>query len=123
MKMYQQEPLPFYKTYPLEPFLTESKWMEVEKEKMLSYIPKEYQMIQKKVEDICDKWEYDGSRMYDEHLDMHVIRKMSEKLVPEMKEEKERKYWIDIANCFLCNEMLYRRYRKRRGKPYINLRF
>ena len=117
--MYQQEPLPFYKAYLLEPFLAESKWMEEEKEKMLSYLPKEYRWIQKQVERICDELEYDGSRMYDEHPDQMFLRTMANSIMPKTEDEKERKYIEDIVRCFLCNEILYRRYRKRRGKQYI----
>jgi len=117
--MYDYEPMPFYKAYPLEPFITESKWMEQEKERMLSYLPKEYQMIQKSVEAACDKMEYEGSRMYDEYPDQRMIRGLVQKLVPKTNDEKERKYMEDITACFLCNEMLYRRYRSRRRKQHI----
>ena len=113
------EPLPFYKEYPLEPFLTEHKWMEAEKEKMFSYLPREYRILQKQVAEVCDELEYDGSRMYDDYPDHYMIHKMIQRLVPKIDDEKEQKYWEDIAACFLCNEMLYRRYRKRSEKKYI----
>ena len=113
------EPLPFYKVYPLEPFLTEHKLMEAEKEKMLSFLPKECRILQKQVEKVCDELEYEGSRMYDDYPDHHVINKMIQRLVPKISDEREQKYWQDIAGCYLCNEMLYRRYRKRSEKKYI----
>jgi len=117
--MNHQEPLPFYKAFPIEPFLTESKWMEEEKKKMLLYLPAEYQAVQKRVEELCDEMEYDGSRMYDVHPDQLMIRTMAERVMPTYADDKERKYLMDITSCFLCNEILYRRYKKRRSKQYI----
>ena len=117
--MYMQESMPFYKAYPLEPFLAENKWMEQEKERMISYLPGEYQRIQKKVEGTCDEMEYEGSRMYDEHPDQMMIRRIAQRLVDETGDEREKQYMEDITSCLLCNEILYRRYRRRRGKQYI----
>ncbi len=141
--MYMYEPVMFHKAYPLDSFLEEARIMEKERELMLSYLPKEYQEMQRKVEETCDQMEYQGSRMYDEHPDGGAIRQMARKIMDELRImpqedrwdefQKEQnvgqdcmdgscqpaRYQEDIICCFLCNEMFRRRYRTWRSKRYI----
>lgn len=123
--MYAQEPSMFYKTYPLEDFFQEEKKLEKEREVMRMYLPEGYARMQKKVEALCDKMEYEGSRMYDEQPDGHMIRRMAEKILEEFQAEKdsfwgtkEKEYQNDIVCCFLCNEMFWRRCRAWQAKKY-----
>lgn len=126
--MYSQEPFMFYKTYLLDSFLEDAKRMEKEQEMMFSYLPEEYRRLQKKIEDVCDKMEYEGSRMYDEQPDGNVIHQMSKKILEQMRtsedgfwgtEQEKDKYQEDMVCCFLCNEMFRRRYRSWQAKRYI----
>lgn len=138
--MHSYEPFMFHKAYPLESFLEEAKMMEKEKERMFSYLPEEYRKMQRKVEEICDGMEYEGSRMYDEHPDSGVIRKLARKILKQLEEENPEefhgsemdkegtgpegicqagRYQEDMVCCFLCNEILHRRYRTWRSKQYI----
>lgn len=143
--MYMYEPVMFHKAYPLDSFLEEARIMEKERELMFSYLPKEYQEMQRKVEETCDQMEYQGSRMYDEHPDGGAIRQMAKKIMDELriadlssidlKDERQEeqnidqdcmntschpaRYQEDIICCFLCNEILRRRYRTWRSKRYI----
>lgn len=123
--MYAQESSMFYKTYPLETFFQEEKRLEKEREVMLAYLPEGYVRMQKKVEALCDKMEYEGSRMYDEQPDGHMIHRMAEKILEEFQVEKdsfwgtnEKEYQSDIVCCFLCNEMFRRRCRAWQAKKY-----
>lgn len=145
--MYVHEPVMFHKSYPLDSFLEEARRMEKERELMYSYLPEEYRRIQRKVEEVCDQMEYEGSRMYDEHPDSQVIRGIARKIMKDLQpgrveespikdkgknkiEQIEKggcvdgrcqpeRYLEDISCCFLCNEILRRRYRAWRSKQYI----
>lgn len=124
LSMNLQEPLMFHKAYPLDSFLEEAKRMEKEKELMISYLPKEYREMQRRVEETCDRMEYEGSCMYDEHPDGKVIRHLVKKIQKQLAEgqkdmHNEGKYQEDIISCFLYNEIFRRRYRMWRSKQYI----
>ena len=116
--MYEYEPIPFYKAYPVEPFLDECKWMQKEKELFLSFLPKRWQIIQKAVESLCDKMEYEGSWIYHEYPYESRIGKYAKEIVLNL-EDGNSKDDEDLVISFLCQEMLYRRYRFRRGKQFI----
>lgn len=121
--MHLYEPLMFHKAYPLDSFLEESKIMEKEKERMFSYLPEEYRQMQKKVEDACDRMEYEGSRMYDEHPDGGMIRQMAKNIQKQLTCEdgtcENGRYQEDLVCCFLCNEMFRRRCRMWKSRQYI----
>lgn len=124
--MYFQEPSMFHETYPLDPFLEDVKKMEKEQKLLFSYLPKEYSRMQEKVEKVCDRMEYQGSRMYEECPDGNVIHQISKKILEDLRAEKdpfwnqEREgYQEDLICCFLCNEMFRRRYRDWIIKRYI----
>ena len=114
--MISYEPSMFHKTFPFDAFLEEAKMMEKQKALMYSYLPMEYQRMQKKAEETCDKMEYEGSRMYDEHPDKEMIRRMAKNLLEEAENDK---YHEDMMCCFLCNEMFLRRDRTWKSKKYI----
>lgn len=124
--MYSQEPSMFYQTYPLDPFFEETKRMEKEQELLFSYLPEEYGRMQKKVEAVCDRMEYQGSRMYDDCPDGNVIHQISKKILEDLREEQDSfwnqerdSYQENLICCFLCNEMFRRRYRSWIIKRYI----
>lgn len=124
--MYFQEPSMFHETYPLDPFFEYVKRMEKEQKLLFSYLPKEYGRMQKRVEKVCDRMEYQGSRMYEDCPDGNVIHQISKKILEDLREEKdpfwnqERDgYQEDLICCFLCNEIFRRRCRSWIIKRYI----
>lgn len=114
--MNSYEPSMFYKTSPFDSLLEEAKMMEQQKALMYSYLPKEYQQMQKKAEAACDKMEYEGSRMYDEHPDRNVLRHLAKSLLEESEQDV---YHEELMCCFLCNEIFLRRCRNWKSKKYI----
>ena len=70
----------------------EENWEELE-EKDWNYIkgiyPQTAKVIQEKVEDECDKLEYDGSMMFDEYPDKLMMRTICDRIYKEMQGEKE----------------------------------
>lgn len=124
--MHFQESSMFYKTYPLDSFFEEMKRIEKEQKLLLSYLPEAYAQMQKKTEALCDRMEYEGSRMYDDHPDTGMVHRMSRQILKELEEEGDP-FWTeekgdcreDLICCFLCHEILCRRYRSWLIKRYI----
>lgn len=95
------------------------------------------------IEDECDKLEYAGSFMFDEHPDRGNVQRLVEKIhkrvghlenmyAPVLEEDENirmqghcvscrgKESWLDnLINVLLLNEILYRRrrYFSRRGRP------
>lgn len=82
--------LPFYMTYPEYGYENEAD-MERDVEYMKGMFPKKAKVIQKNVEDMCDKLEYEGSMLYDEYPDRVMLRKYSSDIYDKVKylEEEE----------------------------------
>lgn len=78
--MYNQQPLPFYMAYPMPHMLDMEQEQEREASLMKSYYPQVAMRIQEYVERECDKMEYEGSMMYDEYPDKHMMEQLSAKI-------------------------------------------
>lgn len=75
--------MPFYMTYPMQNlYLTEMEY-EKDMERMKELYPKEVQQLQQMVERRCDEMEYEGSRMYDENPDRHMLEREAQRLLEE----------------------------------------
>lgn len=76
----------------------EENWEALE-EKDWDYVkgiyPQMAKTIQEKVEEECDKLEYDGSMMFDEYPDKLMMRNICERIYKELQEEKEMPYTED----------------------------
>jgi hypothetical protein len=88
--VYYEKPLPFYMTYPYADMYSQEWILEQEMEKMKSYYPKNAAMVQRCVEDACDRIEYEGSMMYDEYPDRLMMSQMCDHIYNRVKEESAR---------------------------------
>ncbi len=78
--------MPFYMTYPIQSiYMTEMEYEE-DMERMKNLYPSEVRKIQSIVEDECDKLEYDGSLMFDEHPDRLMLRRISDRIYDKVTE-------------------------------------
>lgn len=71
----------------------EENWEAIEEkdwEYMKGMYPQMAREIQEKVEEECDKLEYDGSMMFDEYPDKLMMRNICERIYEEMQDDKER---------------------------------
>lgn len=79
--------------------------------------PVEVKEIQYAVEDQCDRMEYDGSLMYDEYPDKVSVEAMATNICNKAKcghkEEISNRWMKALVQMMLCNEMAYRRERRR----------
>ncbi len=72
--------IPFYMTYPMQNmYLTEMEY-EKDMERMKELYPREVRQLQDMVERRCDEMEYEGSRMYDENPDRHMLEEEARRL-------------------------------------------
>lgn len=93
------------------------------------FYPQSMTQIQEIIEDECDKLEYQGSMMFDEHPDKWALKAMSNKIYdrarpprpdrphdgnnPHRPSRDDNNLWDDIIQVLLFNEMSRRRCRFR----------
>ena len=105
-------------TFSLE--LTEIK-RDREQEKYKYLYPAMVAPIQMEIEEICDRMEYDGSMMFDECPDKVTVEKTVKKICKSGKFENCDSSWFSpLVQVMLCNEMQYRKQRRRNHK--MNMR-
>lgn len=107
-------------TFPLE--LTEvNRENSVIKNEYL--YPLEVQEIQTVIQEYCDRMEYDGSFMYDEYPDKVRVERLARKVCDnancKYREEISNRWMQALAQVMLCNEMSYRRERRRCHKKNL----
>lgn len=61
---------------------------EKDREYMKGIFPQRAKEIQEKIEDACDKLEYEGSMMFDEYPDKLMMRNICERIYKDMQDEK-----------------------------------
>lgn len=108
-------------TFPLE--LTEIGEESVEESLKYLY-PIEISSIQREIDEVCDKMEYDGSMMYDQCPDKVSVEKIVKRICKrndyEGCNDMEGRKWLNVlVQVMLCSEMGYRRQRRRCHKCNI----
>lgn len=117
--------LPFYMTYPMPLFYQEEDTVMRDLEYLQEMYPKEARRYQKKVSRLLDRFDYDGSVMYDEYPDRMAIYKMAQDIMTVItKEEKDAGQEIpaekmpeisEIVQILVCQEIYKRRQAKGNG--------
>lgn len=124
-------PLPFYMTHP--GYLDRDKENEILRD--LEYLqqtyPNEVKRYQRKVAEVLDKVDYEGSMIYDEYPDRYTIARWAKTIVRLLQREEEGdgnrqptppEKWIwleDMMQVLICNEI----YKRRRGGRRAFLKF
>lgn len=121
--MYYDHFFPFYTEYSNPMIYNGEQMQEKEFELMKSYYPMTSRMIQEKVEEECDRLDYEGSRMYDEYPDKfmlhHVCRKIRREIEPQMQAQAVPGGFLDeLIEVLLYQEMTRRRCRRRRCRRF-----
>lgn len=119
--------LPFYMTYPMPLFYEEEDTVMRDLEYLQEMYPKEARRYQQKVSRLMDRFDYDGSVIYDEYPDRIAVYKMAQDMMAVVaKEEKDAGKEIpaekmpeitEIVQILLCNEIYKRRQAK--GNSFI----
>lgn len=125
-----QIPLPFYMTYPGYMGANAEKELVKDMEYLQQAYPAEVRRYQRRVAEILDKMDYEGSMIYDEYPDFGGLRRMVEGIVKilqnennELPEEErmpaDKWAWMaDMIQVLLCNEVYKRRHGGRRGRIF-----
>lgn len=119
--------LPFYMTYPMPLFYEEEDTVMRDLEYLQEMYPKEARRYQQKVMRLMDRFDYDGSAIYDEYPDRLAVYKMAQDMMAViLQEEKDAQREIpadkmpeitEIVHILLCNE-IYRR-RQSKGRSFL----
>ncbi len=117
--------LPFYMTYPLPLFYEEEDAVMRDLEYLQEMYPREARRYQQKVARLLDRFDYDGSVIYDDFPDRLAVYKIAQDIMAVVEqEEKEAEREIaseklpeitEIVHILLCNEIYKRRRTKGNG--------
>lgn len=119
-------PLPFYMTYPgyLRPEQESAILRDLEYFQQI--YPGEVKRYQRKIAEILDKVDYEGSMIYDEYPDQYTLGRTARTIVEILKREEEEQereasnpekwQWIEnLIQVLLYNEIYKRRHGGRRS--------
>lgn len=119
--------LPFYMAYP-QPFLfQEDSSVLRDLEYLQQMYPVQAKMLQKRIAEVLDKMDYEGSLLYDEYPDKWQLYRLGDSIVTILKQEEEEKgedantspekwEWIqDMVLLILYYEIYKRRHSGRKG--------
>lgn len=124
-------PLPFYMTHPgyLGPDTEAAALRDLEY--LQQTFPKEVRLYQRKIAEIMDKMDYEGSMIYDEYPDRYTLQRLSESIITILKQEEKNageesvdidEKWsrrTDLIQVLLCNEIFKRRHGGRRAANFF----
>lgn len=120
-------PMPFFMTHPGYLGAEQEKALLQDLEYLQQTYPNEVKRYQRKVAEILDKFDYEGSMIYDEYPDRYSLQRLAgtvvqilkreEKNMPVKEKTPEDKWiWLeDMMQVLLCNEIYKRRHGGRRG--------
>ncbi|MBO4514172.1 MAG: hypothetical protein J5721_00720 [Lachnospiraceae bacterium] len=128
------EPLPFFLAHPDHPCLRrqqpgreENAWQDFE------YLRRTYPTLlskwQRRVEEILDRMDYEGSMIYDEYPDRISLQNLGEAVArilegmreagedaPESENDPQKEEYLrGLAQVLVCNEIYRRRQRRKQG--------
>lgn len=108
MRMWQNQPMPYYMAHPYPMFMQGEEDDERDLIKLQSMFPQSAQLIQPLVEDVCDRMEYDGSLMFDEYPDKLQMERMIENIYQQVQNSPVDEHMfseedISAAQCRNCN--------------------
>lgn len=121
--------MPFYMTYPLPMYYSESNKVMQDLEYLQQLYPSEAKKYQKRIASILDKFDYKGSLIYDEYPDRFLLYKLAKDILFLLKQEAEaasetitpeKWEWIsDMIQILLYYEIYKRRHDNHPGARYL----
>lgn len=124
---YQHKILPFYMTYPMPLTRQNEDTVLRDLEYLQQMYPVQAKQYQKRIVEILDKMDYEGSMIYDEYPDRWQLYRMSQNIMTILKREEgelqpehpiseEKWEWLeDMIQILLFYEIYKRRHGGRRG--------
>ena len=115
-------PLPFFLAYPNYPCQLRNKERVYEPDRQdFEYLQRTYPAfvarMQKRVEEILDRMDYEGSMIYDEYPDRLSIQTLGEAVgrILSADGRLENAYLQGLAQVLTCNEIYRRRQKRKQG--------
>lgn len=129
MEFFQKDvqPLPFFMTYPGYAGVGKDANMLQDLEYLQQTYPQEVKKYQRKVAEILDRMDYEGSMIYDEYPDQYCLRRLTKAIIQILQKEEqdaqvkdptsaEKWTWLEsMIQVLLCNEICKRRHGGKRG--------
>lgn len=123
---YQHRILPFYMSYSAPYFMREEDSVLKDLEYLQQMYPAQAKQLQKRIAEILDKMDYEGSMLYDEYPDKWQLYRLSDSIITILKQEEEEEdcapappekwEWMrDMVQLVLYYEIYRRRHGGRRG--------
>lgn len=124
-------PLPFYMTYPGYLGVMQESALVRDMEYLRQTCPGEVRRIQRRISEILDKMDYEGSMIYDEYPDRYSLVRLAGSVTEilrredgECPEEERRgdefwKWMPALVQVLICDEIYMRRHSNRRGSIYL----
>ena len=88
--IHRQKILPFYMTYPLPLFYEEEDTVMRDLEYLQEMYPQEARKYQKTIIRLLDRFDYDGSVIYDEYPDRMTIYGMAQSMMSVIEDEQRQ---------------------------------
>lgn len=109
-------PLPFYMSYPgyLAPAREEVVLQDMEY--LQQMYPDDVKRYQRRIAEILDKTDYEGSMIYDEYPDKYCLRRLVQSVCRVLEKEEENPPGEDMVAVLLLDEIYKRRHGGRRGR-------
>lgn len=116
--------LPFYMSWPLPLFYEEEDAAMQDLEYLQEMYPKEAKRYQQKVTRLIDRFDYDGSAIYDEYPDRLTLFKMSGDILEAIGREEvaeggentaAQPQMAELIQVLVCHEIFKRRRRHDKG--------
>lgn len=108
-------PLPFYMTYPGYQILNREAMLLQDLEYLQQTYPNEVRRCQKRIAQILDKTDYEGSMIYDEYPDRYSLQALARTMHGILEKEEENAPGEDMIQVLLCGEIYKRRHGGQRG--------
>ena len=109
-------PLPFYMTYPGYFGPAQEAQLLRDLEYLQQLYPGEVKRYQRRIAEILDKADYEGSMIYDEYPDKYSLRALTASMLTVFQREEENPPSEELVQVLLFNEIYKRRHGGRRGQ-------
>lgn len=108
-------PLPFYMAYPGYYGPGQEAMLLRDMEYLQQLYPADVKRFQKRIAEVLDKADYEGSMIYDEYPDRYSLRAMAGSILKILQKEEENPPAEDMIQVLLYNEVYKRRHGGRRA--------
>lgn len=108
-------PLPFYMTYPGYYGAGYETTLLQDLEYLQQLYPEEVRACQRRIAEILDKTDYEGSMIYDEYPDRYCLRALAKSILKILENEQENPPTEGMVQVLLYDEIYKRRHGGRRG--------